>query len=438
MSKKVQYRATDVQQISLEKVLEGFAAEAPVIVGVDVAKRNFMAALCDASGETQLRVRFVHPTQTADFVKLLNELRAAGRSVEVAMEPTGTYGDPLRFQLGALEIPVFRVNNKHVHDAAELFDGSPSKHDSKDSSLVGWLHAHGRSKRWRPLDPERRRVRALVGQRDLYDEPLRRLIAQMEPLLARHFPEFERFFALSRRKTPYRLLETFGSPAALADTSVEELTALLKNYARRPPKPGVAEALLQAAQTTSGAAMEDEEIEFVRRMATEVLRLMRMRDEVDARIARVTEEIEVAQAMRSCLGAVSAAVIYAYLGDPRGYSSAAALEKAAGLNLVESSSGTDPRAPDNVPRRISKRGAGVVRKYLFLAAMRLVQTDPLAKAWYQARRSFKAGQKTKAVVAVERKLCRALFHVAQGEPFDSRKLFDHRRLDVADPTKEVA
>jgi transposase len=434
MAKKIQYRSMDVEQVSTGMVREKLAGETRLVVGIDVAKRNFVAALCDGAGETQVRIRFEHPRQTGRFVDLMQGLRDGGCTVEVAMEPTGTYGDALRYQLSARAVPVYRVTNKHVADAAEVFDGSPSKHDGKDASVIGWLHAQKRSKPWPELDPTRRSVRALVSQRELYDEPLRKLIAQMEPLLARHFPELEHFFDLSRRKTPYRLLESFGSPAALARAGVPQLSALIKKLSRRTPAPELVQQLVNAAHTTSGTPMVSEEIELIRRMAKEVLHLMALRDEVDARIERATDDVPTVVAMRF-LGTVTAAVIYAYLGDPRSYESAAAYEKAAGLNLVESSSGTDPSARDKVYRRISKRGPGVVRKYLFLAAMRFVQTDPIGKAWYQRRRSFTAEEKTKAIVAVERKLCRALFHVAQGQPFDANKLFDARRLGIELPTE---
>jgi transposase len=438
MRKKIQYRAESVERILPERLAGAFEASKRVVVGVDVAKRNFVTALCNATGETVLRVRFEHPRQTAQFVGLLAGLQAAERLVEVAMEPTGTYGDALRYRLGSSKIPVFRVSNKHVHDASELFDSSPSKHDGKDSSVIGWLHAQGRSKRWEELDPARRSVRALVAQRDLYDEPMVRLITHMEPLLARHFPEFETFFDLSQRMTPWVLLEAFGSPAAMGKLSVEEVLAAMKDQIRRRPSAEDLQSLLEAARSTSGAPMVSEETQLVRRMATEVLHLMRKRREVDERIAKATEDVEAVKAIRPCLGPVTAAVIFAYLGDPKSYASAAALEKAAGLNLIESSSGTDPNAEDNVPRHISKRGASIVRKYLFLAAMRLVRSDPIAKAWYQARRSYKAQQRTKAIVAVERKLCRSLFHVAKGQSFDTEKLFDNRRLGVVRPPNEEA
>lgn len=437
MAKKIQYRSVNVEQVSAGMVLEKLSGQTRVVVGIDVAKRNFVAALCDSAGETQVRVRFEHPRQTGSFVELLQGLQDAGCTVEVALEPTGTYGDALRHQLGARSVPVYRVTNKHVADAAEVFDGSPSKHDGKDASVIGWLHVHKRSKPWPELDPTRRSVRALVAQRELYDQPMRRLISQMEPLLARHFPELERFFDLSRRKTPYRLVEEFGSPAAIARVGVQQVAELIKKFSRRTPKADVVQQLVDAARTTSGAPMVREEIGLIRKMAKEVLHLMALREQVDTRIESATADVPAIAAMRF-LGSVTAAVIYAYLGDPRSYQSAAAYEKAAGLNLVESSSGTDPNSPDKVHRRISKRGAGIVRKYLFLAAMRLVQTDPICKAWYQRRRSFTADQKTKAIIAVERKLCRSLFHVSRGERFDANKLFDAPRLGIEPLSTEAA
>lgn len=438
MRKKIQYRSESVEQIVPEQLAGAFEVGTRVVVGIDVAKRNFVAALCDTAGDTVLRVRFEHPRQTAQFVGLLAGLQAIGRLVEVAMEPTGTYGDALRYRLGAAKVPVFRVSNKHVHDAGELFDSSPSKHDGKDSSVIGWLHARERSKRWEELDPTRREIRALVAQRDLYDEPMNRLIDQAEPLLARHFPEFEQFFDLSQRMTPWVLLAQFGSPARLGNCNVDEVLAAMKGHIRRRPSAEDLQLVVEAARSTTGIAMVKNEAELFARMATEILRLMRMRREVDERIAQAIEDVEAVKAIRPCLGPVTAAVVFAYLGDPKSYASAAALEKAAGLNLVESSSGTDPNAEDKVPRHISKRGASIVRKYLFLAAMRLVRSDPIAKAWYQARRSFKAQQRTKAIVAVQRKLCRSLFHVAKGESFDTEKLFDNRRLGVVRPAKEEA
>ncbi len=54
-----------------------------------------------------------------------------------------------------------------------------------------------------------------------------------------------------------------------------------------------------------------------------------------------------------------------------------------------------------------------------------------AQAWYESKVKRDGGGKARAVVGLMRKLVKALYHVARGEPFDSRKLFDVRRLKLA-------
>jgi transposase len=86
-----------------------------------------------------------------------------------------------------------------------------------------------------------------------------------------------------------------------------------------------------------------------------------------------------------------------------------------GLNLKEKSSGRD------VGRlKITKRGCSLVRRYLYFAALRLINNDPVVKAWYQKKVDARA--KNKTVIALMRKLAKALWHVARGERFDATKL----------------
>jgi len=59
------------------------------------------------------------------------------------MEPSGTYGDALGWQLREAGIELYRVAPKRVHDAAEVYDGVPSLHDAKAAYLIGRLHLQG-------------------------------------------------------------------------------------------------------------------------------------------------------------------------------------------------------------------------------------------------------------------------------------------------------
>jgi transposase len=52
--------------------------------------------------------------------------------------------------------------------------------------------------------------------------------------------------------------------------------------------------------------------------------------------------------------------------------------------------------------------------------LRLINNDPVVKAWYQQKVDARA--KNKTVIALMRKLAKALWYVARGERFDANKL----------------
>lgn len=429
MVKKRTYRAVEVESFDVQVLFDQFPEGSEVVVGLDVAKRKFLAAFASSGGDVAEIVRFEHPVNTRVFLDHLRELTTRGRKVVLVLEPTGTYGDAIRYQLDLMGVPVHRVSTKHVSDCAELYDRVPSKHDAKDACVIAWLHATGRSTPWTKADELKRRLRALVSQRDLYDDPLRRLRAQLEPLLARHFPEFESYFDISRRRTPLVVLETFPSPADIASAGAQRLGELIGRASRRPMGEEDAARFVEAAKRSLGVPMVEEEKTLIRRLVTEMRRLLDLVREIDGQIAAVGQSDPAIVSMRSVLGATTAAVIVAHMGSPAGYGSAGAFEKAAGLNLREHSSGTQQGR-----LRISKRGPGRVRKYLFLAAMRLTQTDPVVRAWYIRRQAYTEEAKMRALIAVVRKLARALVHVARGAPFDAARLFDVRRLGFDQPS----
>ncbi len=79
---------------------------------------------------------------------------------------------------------------------------------------------------------------------------------------------------------------------------------------------------------------------------------------------------------------------------------------------------------------LTKRGPGVVRHLIYLATLRVIEANRVVRVWYRGRASWQQESKLKAVVAVMRKLVRALWHVARGAEFDATKLFDVRRLQT--------
>jgi hypothetical protein len=94
-----------------------------------------------------------------------------------------------------------------------------------------------------------------------------------------------------------------------------------------------------------------------------------------------------------------------------------------GLNLREKSSGNTEGQLE-----LTKGGPAKVRHYLWLAVHRWVQKDAIARAWYQRKKARDGGRASRAVVAMMRKLAKALFHVGRGAEFDSTTLSDVRCL----------
>jgi transposase len=144
-----------------------------------------------------------------------------------------------------------------------------------------------------------------------------------------------------------------------------------------------------------------------------------------AQLRALTETEPVVLQLKPFLGHVTAAVLLCIVGSPNNFGSASAYVKAMGLNLKVHSSGKHKGK-----LRISKRGSGVARKYLYLAALRAIQRYPLSKAWYDRKVVRDGGVKGKAIIAIMRKLARAAFHVGRGSQFDEQQLFDARLLKV--------
>jgi transposase len=312
-----------------------------------------------------------------------------------------------------------------VHDAREVFDGVPSLHDAKSCVVMAQLHRQGVSRPYCAPHTDRVRLRALVRHREVFEKPLHMHLGALEGLLARHWPELLVDMDVWRRKAPLDLLAVHPCPAdVLAHQS--EAREVLHRGSRGMIKGDEIQQLFDSASRSIGTPALEEERAAIRDIASEALRARSSIHEIDKVIEQTASENEATRGLAPVVGRVTAVVLVAYLGPLSEYASAAALEKACGLNLKVKSSG-------NLAGRLSitKRGSCEARAWLYLAAMRLVKNDPLIAAWYRARGGYRANRKMIALIAVMRKLVRALWHVARGATFDATKLVDARALVVA-------
>lgn len=422
MKRKGSYTALDVEKFDLSLILHLVTEGA--IVALDVAKTKFVAAIATPAGDVLKFVRFEHPRQTGSFLRLLVALRDAKREPRVVMEPTGTYGDAIRYQCHRLGIPVHMMPPKHTHDFAEVFDGVPSLHDAKAAAVLAKLQAIKPAPVWQSASTAQRDLRSWVDQRNPLAQTLALYHGHLEAMLARHWPECGMVIDLHQGRAWFALLKSFPGPQAIA-AAPDEASRALHNASRGTLGHARIRAIVDAAKSTLGVPMTKGEEEKLRTITEQIECHTRRLDLVDDHIEALVRKDVVLSRMATVVGPACAAAIEALVGSPLQFTSPGAFEKATGLNLKERSSGNRMGQ-----LAITKRGAGQVRHLLYMAVLRLLFSDPVIVAWYRGRKGYKAGIALKAVVAVMRKVARALWHVARGQTFDAKKLVDVRRLDL--------
>ena len=424
--KKRSYRSVNVKKVDVEKLAEAVRGER-VVFGVDVAKERMYGAVMVARGEeVKLNIGWTDPVDTRELVDLVVGLPAA--SLEVVMEPSGTYGDPLRWLFLERGVEVYRVSPKRSHDAAEVYDGVASWHDVKSAGLIAKLHIHGASEPW-PLRPDgERELAAALRTMVMYDKQKYSNLNRLEAQLARHWPELTEDLDLSSA-TLVELVKEYGAPDAVADDEVGA-RRLMRRAGGHFLKNDKIEAVLEGAASSTGVPVTDGERSAIQEVAAEIDRCRAKGRAAKTRVKALAKGQVSTGRMGRVVGMTTSAVLVSGVGDPVRYSSASAFLKGLGLNLKEKSSGKHQGQ-----LKISKRGPGDCRYYLYLAALRLIQDDPVVGRWYERKVARDGGKvKNKAVIAVMRKLAKALWHVARGAEFDSRLLFDVRKLGFETPT----
>ncbi len=418
--KKRSYRAVEVKSVDFSRLEEEFKGQR-MVFGIDIAKELQFGAIISNEEETRLIVKWRHPEETAEWVK---NLVGTGARVEAVMEPSGTYGDAIRHEFNANGVKVYKVSAKRSHDAAEVLDGVPSWHDAKSAVIVGKLHMDGISTEWVARTETDRALVATTKTMAMYDGQAMQNRNRLEAQLARHWPELGGILELGSG-TMLAVLGEFGGPGGVA-REPERAKALMIQEGRHFLSEEKMDLTVASAKATVGVPAIREEEEAIRELALDTRRAEQKAREIRRKVAKLVEGNKSAEAMSRATGIVTAAVIVARAGDPLEFDNARAFQKSVGLNLKERSSGKHKGE-----LKITKRGSGEVRMYLYMAALRLIQDDEVIKAYYLKKVARDGGRKkTKALVAVMRKLVLGLWHVARGNEFDARKLFDTSRLEL--------
>ena len=408
--KKRTYRAKNVNKINWTQITERLTGELSVFA-IDVAKQKQYALLTNADNSVSELLWWNHPEQTPEVLSILEGLSCP---LEVVMESTGTYGDALRYQFRHSGFSIYQMNAKRVSDAQEVYDGVPSMHDAKSATVITRLHREGLSKLWVELTDEERSMNALRREYDMHQTHYQRNQNRLEAFISRHWPEVGELLDLDSVTLENLLLE-YGSPERIA-ADAEAAAQKMRSWGKSQLKDEKIRKVIQSACHTLGQPCTDSEVHYLQALAEEMRHSRLQQKQAKKALECCIENDDELKQLGNIIGMVTTAILLGCHLDPRNYDCAGSFQKALGLNLKEKSSGRHVGQ-----LKLTKRGSSIARSYLYFATLRLIKNNPVVKAWYLNKVDSRA--KNKTVIAVMRKLAKALWYVGRGEPFDANKLF---------------
>jgi transposase len=327
--------------------------------------------------------------------------------IVVGLESTGCYGEPLlHFLMSKKGVRLVQINPMHTSRVKELSDNSPSKTDKKDPKVIADIICLGHILSVVIPEGTAAELRRMSHARERELSRRTALYNQIQDLIFIIFPEFMRILKDISRATTQYLLRHYPLPQQIVELGKDQLSEILRKVSRGQWGKEQAIALYRAAHSSGGIR---EGVESILQEIEHLLEHIQLCNKTistwEARMSELLKDIECSPYILSIkgIGEVTVAGLIGEVGNFEQFRTIAELEKLAGLDLYEISSG---KRKGN--RHISKRGRSLMRKLLYFAALNTVRKGRVMYEPYQRYRN-KGMPKSKALVAIMRRLLRVIF-----------------------------
>ena len=383
--------------------------EKMLIVAIDIGFTEHWAYFRAPNGREVRPFSFC--TLRSDFEELWRKIRTFQREsglegVVVGFESTGPYAEPLIHFLREKGVRLVQVNPMHTKRLKELTGNSPNKTDRKDPYVIADIIAlqHGLS----VVVPQGRaaELRRLTQARERAMTDMNGKINQLGQLVFVVFPEFYSIMKKTVSKSALFLLKHYPLPEALGAvkpaTLAHQLRCISRGHFGRERACALIEAARRSVGITQGVAGITVEI---RHLVDHIEQMRQYIAELETLMDECLQHIPCSQNLLSIrgVGVITIAGLIGEVGDFTSFRTFKELEKLAGLNLYEISSGAHEGR-----RHISKRGRPLMRKLLYCATLNTVRTNGIM--YHPYHRLLDSGMpKMKAVVAIARKLLRLIY-----------------------------
>ena len=351
--------------------------EETLIVGVDIgSETNFARAFNWRGQELSKKVFRFNNSQEGfqSFLAYLNTYTtiASAKQIIVGCEPTGHYWFNLARYLEENNIKLALVNPYHVKQIKDLDDNSPKKTDLKDPKTIAKLVVDGRYSY--PYLPEGiyADLREAVSSRERIVKVLNAITNRIKRWLKIYFPEYLVVYKNFSAESGLTVLESAPLPQDVLRLGPEGVNQLRRDKKLRAVGMKRALTLVEAAHNSiglPGGSCARMELQLL-------LEDFRTKQSQLEKITEVLEEetlcVPYADKLLAIkgVGLITVAGFLAEVGDIRRFDSPKQIQKLAGLEVKENSSGKHRGRSS-----ISKRGRKRLRKILFQVMLPMIQNN---------------------------------------------------------------
>lgn len=417
-----------------EKIIQ--VTEKTLVVGVDIAKELHYARA--------FNFRRIELDKVISFRNDLNGFKNFKGWIEKVMiengldkviigfEPTGHYWYNLAEYCRNNDLKYVMVNPFHVKRSKELDDNSQTKNDRKDPKTIAKLVTDGRYFETYVATGIYAELRNVVkvyehvtGCKSVVDN-------KITQWLDNYFPEFTTVFGDWEGKTAMITLNSFPLPSMIVELGEIKVLETWKKEIKQGVGKKRAHKLFEMAKDsvgcTEGLKMAVRELKY---LLSEYKMYLEQLEEIKVEMEELLNQVSGAKEVLGIkgIGIVSAASIIAEIGDISRFEDARQIQKYAGLNLIENSSGKHKGQTT-----ISKRGRKRLRGFLFKVIMPLVGKNAEFKALheYYTTRKDNPLKKKQSLILLCCKLIRVLYAILKkGISYDGKRLMnDIRRPSV--------
>lgn len=383
-----------------------------LVVGIDIGKETHYARAFDYRGiELAKLLKFSNTGQGYQHLDqwMLDICKQQKKAeIIIGFEPTGHYwftlGDYLKRQGHKLAI----VNPFHVKRTKELDDNSPTKNDRKDPKTIAMLVKDGRYREVYIPDDIYQELREAVSERERLQKQLTSIHNRVVRWLDIRFPEFTTVFKDWRRNAALITLRNFPTPEQVIETGVDKILEAWRKHMKRVSLKR-AEALTKAASKSVGRT--------IGKVSSKVS-LQNLLAEYDLYRQQYNQQEQLMQELLSQVpnankllgikgvGLIAAATFVGEVGNINRFQDPRQIQKLAGLNLVENSSGKHKGKTT-----ISRRGRKRLRHSLFFSIIAMLGKNQEFRLLHQRNlmRESNPLNKMQSVIALCGKLIRVFF-----------------------------